>query len=327
MRNSLAAADVTPSRALADSATGAGRTDGGGLALGAGAYLLWGLFPAFWPLLAPAGDVEILGHRIAWTFVLMSLVLTVARGWGRLAGLGGRTWAILGAAAALIALNWGLYIVAVTSGRVVEAALGYFVNPLVSVLLAVLVLRERLRRAQWAAIGVVIAAVAVLTVDYGRVPWLALVLAVSFGLYGLIKKTVPLESTASLTAEGLVLGPLAVGYLAFLQLSGTASFLADGTGHALLLVAAGPATAGPLLLFGAAARRVPLATLGVLSYLNPTLQLVWGVAVDHEAMGTARWVGFGLVWLALALFTLDALRAAHRNQTPPAAALSAASAG
>jgi len=282
--------------------------------MGLGAYSIWGLFPAFFPLLAPAGPTEILAHRMVWTLVLMLGVLTLTGRLHTLRGLPPRTWAMAGAAAVLISVNWGVYIYAVNSGKVVEAALGYFINPLVSVLLAVLVLRERLRRWQLVALGVAAVAVAALTIDYGRPPWLALTLAASFGLYGLIKKTVPLDPRASLTAEGLVVVPFALAWLVWLQVQGAGSAISLGTGHTLLLLAAGPLTAVPLLLFGGAAQRVPLATLGLLQYLTPVLQFIWGVAVVHENMPSSRWLGFGLVWAALVVFTVDAVRNARSSR-------------
>ncbi len=288
------------------------KLDGRGVAAAVGAYSMWGLFPAFWPLLAPAVPIEVLAHRIAWTAVLMAGVMTLMRGWSELRTLQLRGWGMVTAAGLLITVNWGLYIYAVFTDQVVEAALGYFISPLVSVLLGVVVLRERLRAAQWVAVVIAAAAVLVIAVEAGRPPWLALVLAGSFGLYGLIKSTVPLTATASLTAEGLALGPLALGAVAWFELTGTGTMAGFGTGHLLLLIAAGPVTALPLLLYGAAARRVPLSTIGVLMYLNPTLQFLWGVLVVGEQISATRWIGFVLVWVALAIFTVDLLRSGHR---------------
>lgn len=296
-------------------AVAATELDGRGVAAALAAYSMWGLFPAFWPLLAPAVPVEVLAHRIAWTAVLMAAVLTVRWGWAELRVLGPRGWAMTTAAGALIALNWGLYIYAVFTGQVVEAALGYFVSPLVSVLLGVVVLRERLRRVQWAAVGLATAAVLVIAVENGRPPLLALVLAGSFGLYGLIKSTVPVSATAGLAAEGLALGPAALGVIAWFELSGAGTLVALGPGHLLLLLAAGPVTALPLLLYGVAARRVPLSTIGVLMYLNPTLQFLWGVLVVREEMAPTRWIGFVLVWVALAVFTYDLAGSSRRART------------
>lgn len=301
--------------------TAPSETDRRGVLLGAGSYVLWGLFPPFFLLLAPAGPAEILAHRVLWTLVFMAVVLAVLRGWGALRTLSARGWAMVVAAAVLIAVNWGLFIYAVGIGHIVEVALGYYIGPLVSVLIGVLVLHERLRRLQWVAVGIATAAVLVIAVGDGRVPWLGLALAFSFATYGLIKKTVPLPAPASLTAEGVVLAPLAAAYLVALQLAGTGTVTGNGAGHVALLMAAGPITAVPLLLYGAAARRIPLSVLGTLQYIAPTLQFLIGVVVYGEAMPTERWVGFGLVWLALAVFTVDLLRAPGRRAAEVPAAV------
>ncbi len=293
--------------------TGPPDTDRRGIALGVAADLLWGVFPAFFPLLGAAAPTEILAHRVLWTLVLMAVILSVVRGWGALRSLPPRVWAMVTAAAALIAVNWGLFIYATAVGHVVEVALGYYIGPLVSVLIGVLVLRERLRPLQWVAVGIATVAVLVIAVGDHRVPWLGLGLAVSFATYGLIKKTVPLPATASLTAEGVVLAPLAAAYLVFLQVAGTATLTGHGAGHVALLVLTGPVTAVPLLLFGAAARRIPLTTLGTLQYLAPTLQFLLGVVVYGEVMPAERWVGFGLVWVALLVFTVDLVRSRPRR--------------
>ena len=288
------------------------RLDGRGVSSAVGAYALWGLFPAFWPLLAPAVPFEVLAHRIGWTAVLMIGVLTLVRGWPELRALRRRGWAMVAAAGVLITVNWGLYIDAVFHGQVVEAALGYFMSPLVSVLLGVAVLRERMSRVQWIAVALGAGAVVVIAIENGRPPWTALALAASFGTYGLIKRTVPLSATASVTAEGIVLGPFAVAAVVWFQVAGGGTMVDHGAGHLLLLLAAGPVTAVPLLLYGVAARRVPLSTIGVLMYLNPILQFSWGVFVVHEAMPATRWIGFVLVWIALVLFTVDLVRT-HRS--------------
>ena len=288
--------------------------DRGGVALGVAAYLLWGVFPAFFHLLASTSPVEVLAHRVLWTLVLMAVILGVLRGWGALRSLPLRVWAMVTAASALIAVNWGLFIYATAVGHVVEVALGYYIGPLVSVIIGVFVLRERLRRLQWVAVGIAAVAVLVIAVGDGRVPWIGLGLAFSFSVYGLIKKTVPLPATASLTAEGVVLAPVALAYLVFLQLAGTSTLTGHGAGHVALLAATGPVTAVPLLLFGAAARRIPLTTLGTLQYLAPTLQFLLGVVIYGELMPTARWIGFGLVWVALVIFTVDLLRSRPRRR-------------
>jgi chloramphenicol-sensitive protein RarD len=293
----------------------ASELDGRGIAAAVGAYTLWGFFPAFWPLLEPAAPVEVLAHRIAWTAVLTAVVLTAVHGWRAVRTLRPRGWAMVSAAACLITLNWGLYIYAVFSGQVVEAALGYFMSPLVSVLLGVVVLREHLRRAQWAAVALAAVAVTVIAVENGGPPLLALTLALSFGLYGLIKRTVPLPAIASLTAEGVVLGPVAIATIGVFELLGTGTLTGYGAGHVLLLLAAGPVTALPLFLYGVAARRVPLSTIGVLMYLNPTLQFLWGVLVNDEPMPATRWIGFILVWAALLVFTADLLGRARPGRS------------
>jgi chloramphenicol-sensitive protein RarD len=300
-----------------------------GTLFGASAYLLWGAFPLYFPLLKPAGAVEILLHRVVWSLVVCALVLTVVRGWRQFAAVFrsvGRVGA-LSAAAVFIAVNWGVYIYAVNSGHVVEAALGYFVNPLVTVLLGVVVLRERLRVLQWVAVGIGFGAVAVLTFAYGRPPWIAAVLAFSFATYGLIKNRVGrgVGALTSLSVETAVLTPFALVWLVWMELNGTGTFTDGGTQHSLLLAAAGVVTAVPLLLFAAAARRVPLSTIGLLQYLTPTLQFLIGVLIMGEQMPPARWVGFTLVWLALVVLTWDGLRTAHnRARLARAASRSAA---
>jgi chloramphenicol-sensitive protein RarD len=279
-----------------------------GLGFGIGAYALWGLFPLFWPLLEPAAAPEVLAHRVLWSLALMCLLLRVTRGWSAVRAVTPSQVRRLAVASVLLACNWGLYIYGVNSGQVVETSLGYFINPLVSVALGVLVLGERLRPVQQVAIGFAVAAVAVLTVENGRPPYIALGLAFSFGTYGLLKKQADVGALASLSIETAVTGPLAALYLLGLAAAGTGTFTGHGPDHALLLMSSGVVTAVPLLLFGAAATRVPLVTLGVLQYLAPTLQLLVGVEVRHEPFGTARLVGFGLVWVALAVFSADLVR-------------------
>lgn len=289
--------------------------DGRGLAQGVGAHVVWGFFPAFWPLLDPAAPVEVLAHRIVWTLALMAVVLSVLHGWGELRALPARGWATVTAAALCIAGNWGLFIYGVAIDRVVEIALGYYMSPLFSVLLGVLVLRERPRTTQWVALGIATAAVVLISIGNGAVPWIGLGLGVSFGVYGLLKKKVPLTSTVSLTAEGIVLTPVAGALIVIMQVAGSGTLVGHGWGHVLLLIAAGPVTAVPLLLYGAAARRLPLTTLGTLLYITPTCQFLWGVLVVGEPMPVARWVGFGLVWVALVIFTVDLVRASQRRPT------------
>lgn len=293
-----------------------------GYLYGLGAYLLWGFFPIYLKLLRPAGPLEILAHRIVWSVAFVALLLAAMRNVGFLRALLRRPRALAGiaAAAALIAVNWGTYIYGVNSDRVVETALGYFINPLVSVLLGVLVLRERLRPAQWAALGVGALAVAVLTVDYGRLPYLALTLAFSFAGYGFVKKRLGLPAAEGLFVESAVLALPALAYLGWLIRRGDSTFGHVSTGHTVLLVLAGAATAIPLLLFAGAANRLPLSALGMLQYLAPVLQLGCGVLIFHEPMPPARLAGFALVWIALIVFTIDALRQAHRTRAEARAA-------
>ncbi|WBB65418.1 EamA family transporter RarD [Micromonospora sp. WMMD812] len=287
-----------------------------GYLYGFGAYLLWGFFPLYLKLLRPAGPLEILAHRIVWSVVFVALLLAALRNIGFLRALARRPRALaaIAAAAALIAVNWGTYIYGVNSDRVVETALGYFINPLVVVLLGVTVLRERLRPAQWAALGVGGLAVVVLTVDYGRLPYLALTLALSFGGYGLVKKRLGLPAAEGLFVESAVLALPALGYLVWLTATGGATFGHTSAGHTVLMVLAGAATAIPLLLFAGAANRLPLTNLGMIQYLAPILQLGCGVLIFHEPMPPARLAGFALVWLALVVFTADAVRHTRRTR-------------
>lgn len=275
---------------------------------GAGAYVWWGLCPGFFLLLLPASAPEVLAHRIVWSALFLLLVLAVAHRLGDLRRLTLRTWLLLLAASGLIAINWGTYIYAVTSGHVVDAALGYFINPLVSVLLGVLVFRERINRWQAIALALAVVAVVILTVEVGAPPYIAVVLALTFAVYGLVKKVVPADPRVSVAVETLLALPLAAGYLVVLEVSGQGNFLNHGPWHAVLLLAAGPVTAVPLLLFAAAAQRLPLVTLGLLFYLNPGLQMAWGVFVAHEPMPPGRWLGFALIWAALVIMTGSALR-------------------
>jgi chloramphenicol-sensitive protein RarD len=288
-----------------------------GLAAGVGAYVLWGVFPLYWPLLEPAAPVEILAHRIAWSLIMVVGLLALTSGFAWLRRLERRQAGLLTLAAVLVSFNWGVYIYGVNSGQVVETSLGYFINPLVTVALAVGVLRERLSRAQAIAVAIAAIAVAVLAVDYGRVPWIALTLAFSFGLYGLIKKRAGVDGTQSFAFETGVLVLPAIGYLLWLGAAGGGTFTGEGAGHAALLVASGLFTAVPLVLFGVAAIRIPLTSLGLLQYLAPTLQFLIGVLAYGEAMPATRLAGFALVWLALVVFTADAVRGARRAPVVP----------
>ncbi|MET7292315.1 EamA family transporter RarD [Streptomyces griseoloalbus] len=286
-----------------------------GLLNGFAAYGMWGLVPLFWPLLKPAGAVEILAHRMVWSLLFVAAALLVIRRWAWLGELlrQPRRLALITVAAAVITVNWGVYIWSVNSGHVVEASLGYFINPLVTIAMGVLLLKERLRPVQWAAVGVGASAVLVLTIGYGRPPWISLCLAFSFAIYGLVKKKVNLGGVESLAAETAIQFLPALGYLLWLSTRGGSTFTTEGAGHAALLAATGIVTALPLVCFGAAAIRVPLSTLGLLQYLAPVFQFVLGILYFKEAMPPERWAGFALVWLALALLTWDALRSARRG--------------
>jgi chloramphenicol-sensitive protein RarD len=282
-----------------------------GVLSGVAAYVLWGLFPLYWPLLKPAGAIEILAHRMIWSLVAVGVILSAQRHWRSIKTLRAGRVALLALAAAVITVNWGTYIYAVNSGHTIEAALGYFINPLVSVLLGVLVLRERLTRWQWAAVGTGTAAVVVLAIDYGRPPWIALVLAGSFGTYGLLKKFAATPSAESLTVETAVLFLPALAYVAFQP---HPTFTGHGVGHMVLLAGAGVVTAVPLLLFNSSATRVPLTVIGMLQYLAPVLQFLIGLVVQHEAMPASRWIGFLLVWVALIVLSADAVRTARKSR-------------
>jgi len=282
-----------------------------GVLFGVLAYLIWGAFPLYWPLLEPAGAFEILAHRLIWSLVVMTALVIGLRRAPQFFALirNRRTFGLLVLAGATVTCNWATYIWGVNHGRVVETSLGYFINPLVTMLLGVVVLRERMRALQWVAVGIALVAVVVLTLDYGRLPWLALILAFSFGTYGLAKKQAGAGAFESLALETAVVAPLALVYVLVLGLRGQSHFGSEGPGHAMLFVSAGVVTAVPLILFGAAAVRVPLVTLGLLQYLAPILQFGLGIFHFHEAMSTGRWIGFGIVWVALAVFTADSLRA------------------
>jgi chloramphenicol-sensitive protein RarD len=264
------------------------------------------MFPAFFPLLKPAGAFEILAHRVVWCFALMVVVIAAVRRMGDLRAITRRTWLLLTFASILISINWVIYIYAVNNGHVVDAALGYFINPLVTVALGLLIFRERLNRAQFAALVIAVVAVVVLTVEVGALPLIGLGLALSFGLYGAVKKVVPTDPRVSVGVEAAIATPPAIAFIVMLQVNGQGTFLNQGAGHVVLMILAGVVTAVPLLLFAAAAQRLPLVTMGLLFYLTPAMQLTWGVVVGHEPMPAGRWLGFALIWLALLVFSADA---------------------
>jgi chloramphenicol-sensitive protein RarD len=320
---------VTPSHPPADRPVG-GDMDGEGelrrgTIFGFLAYGIWGLFPLYFAALAPSGAFEVLAHRILWTLAVCAVVLLAVRdlSWVRPLLANRRLLGGIAIAAVLISANWVIYVLAVLTERTYEAALGYFLNPIVTVGLGVLVLGERLRRLQWAAVAVGAVASVYLAVAGGVVPWIPLVLAFSFGLYGLTKKKVgaSLEAMHSLAAETAVLAPVAVVVLLVLSAQGATTFTGHGAGHTSLLVLSGIVTAVPLLLFAAAARRIPLVTVGLIQFITPVLQLIVGVTILGEHVSGRLWVGFGIVWVALVLLSIDSLRTARTNRRghrPPA---------
>jgi chloramphenicol-sensitive protein RarD len=293
-----------------------------GYLYGLAAYVMWGFFPLYFKLLKPSPALEILAHRVLWSVVFISLLLAATRH-RRFIGELVRDRRLLGGvtlAAILIGINWGTYIYGVNSSRVVETALGYFITPLVVVVFGMTVFGERLRALQWAAVGVGALAVVVLTVDYGRLPYIALLLAASFGSYSLVKKRLGLQPAEGLFVESAVLALPALAYLAWLNATGGAEFGHVSVTHTVLIIISGLATAVPLLMFASAANRVPMVGLGILQYVAPILQLAVGVLIFHEPLPPARLAGFALVWVALAVFTIDAIRGARSNRHAAAAA-------
>jgi chloramphenicol-sensitive protein RarD len=275
---------------------------------------MWGLFPLYWTLLQPAGSIEILAHRVFWSLIVMAALVVIFRRRSQFRAIVAdrRTRWILVIAALVIALNWGGYIWGVNNGHVVETSLGYFINPLVTVLMGVFIIGERLRALQWVAMGIAAVAVLALTLELGRPPWVALLLAFSFGSYGLAKKKANAGAVESLALETLVIAPVALGYILFLGSQGQSTFGTEGGAHALLLVSTGLITAVPLICFGAAATRVSMTTIGLLQYLAPTIQFALGVFFFDEAMPPARLAGYCLVWVALVIFTFEAVT--HRRR-------------
>jgi chloramphenicol-sensitive protein RarD len=277
-----------------------------GVLYGITAYALWGFFPIYWKLLHGVPALQLLGHRIGWSFILLLAVIWITGQWNDFRStLGSRTFRIYLGAAFLIGVNWLIYVWAVIAGFIVETSLGYFINPLLSVLMGVFFLRERLRAAQWAPVLLAAIGVGYLTFAYGRLPWIALSLAFSFGFYGLVKKLAPLGSLYGLTLETGILFAPAVAYLGVLEVNGTGAFLHSGTTADLVMVGAGIVTTIPLLLFASAARQIPLSTIGILQYLAPTLQFLIGVLIYEEPFDLSRLIGFGIVWLALILFWVE----------------------
>ncbi|MFE7066455.1 EamA family transporter RarD [Microbacterium sp. NPDC057658] len=298
-----------------------------GVAYAGSAYLLWGVLPLYFLLLQPTGPWEVVAWRVLLSFVFCLLLLTATRGWAAFLAIV-RSPRLLGwtaLAGLLIYVNWQVFVLGTLSGNVVETALGYFINPITTVLLGVFVLKERIRRLQWVAVGIAAIAVVVIVVAYGHVPWIALTLTASFGLYGLIKKKIgpAVDAVSGLTLESFWLIPIAVVQLVIVATTPAGLTMGTAGGpHAVLLAFAGVATAVPLLLFAAGTRRVDLAVIGMLQFLTPILQFLIGVVVLHEPMPPERWIGFVLVWIAIAVFVVDLLLAARRGRRDtPAAGL------
>jgi len=277
-----------------------------GILAAIGAYVSWGLLPIYWKLLGHVPTSQLLSHRIAWSFAVLAIFLGLTRRFAKLRGdLCPTVWGSYVMASMLIGVNWFIYVWSVNAGYIVEASLGYFINPLLSVLLGVFFMRERLRRLQWLPLGLAAAGVIYLTVQYGRLPWIALTLAVTFSLYGLVKKKAPLGAFEGLTLEtGLLLMP-ALFWLGWSEFSGAGAFLHSGTDSDLLLVGADVVTTAPLVLFAAAAHRIPLSMIGILQYIAPTIQFLIGVFMYHEPFSRTQFTGFSMVWLAVLLFWLE----------------------
>ena len=301
-----------------------------GIAYAALAFFCWGLFPLYFHALAAVAPMEILAHRMLWSLLFLVIVLTLRRQWRWLGQLRRqpRVIAHFVASALLLTANWGIYIGAVNHGHVIDASLGYFITPLVNVLLGLLVLKERLRRAQWIAIAIAAGGVAWLTWQAGAPPWIALALGATFGSYGLLRKTASLAALEGLSFETIILFPLALGYVWWLSAHGQNTFV--NTPHdstRWLLAAAGPITAVPLLMFAAGARRIPLSVLGLLQYLAPTMQMLLGLWFFHESFTAQRMAGFAVIWGALALYVAEGLWRGRERATPAAPAAPATSAG
>jgi chloramphenicol-sensitive protein RarD len=278
-----------------------------GILNGLGAYALWGFFPIYWKFLQNVPALQVIGHRIGWSFLFLLLILLITRQWNsfRASALTPKILAIYSVAAVLLSVNWLVYVWGVNAGFIVETSLGYFINPLISVLLGVIFLRERLRAVQWVPIILAAAGVIYLTVTYGRLPGIALMLAFSFGIYGLVKKLAPLGSLYGLTLETALVFPIALIYLAIVNFTGTGAFLHEGPATNLLLIGTGIVTSIPLLMFASAARQIPLTMIGILQYIAPTIQFLIGVFLYHEPFDRSRMIGFGLVWIALIIFWVE----------------------
>jgi chloramphenicol-sensitive protein RarD len=283
-----------------------------GLLFGVSAYTLWGLFPIYWPLLKPANPLEIVSHRAVWTLVFCFIILALTKTLKSTLSLLKRPKIVAGLflSSILISINWIIYIYAANTGHVIEASLGYFINPLVVIATGVIVLKEKMRPLQWTAVGIATIGVAVLTIDYGRLPWIALGLALSWGSYGLVKKQLGLGALEGLSIETLLSSGFYLGYLIWLGNRGEGHFTYSLT-LTLLLIGGGAVTAIPLLLFNGSTNRLPLTLVGLLQYITPTIQFCIGVWYYHEDMPAARWAGFLIIWVALMSLALDLIRSSR----------------
>lgn len=290
-----------------------------GILYGIGAYVLWGFFPIYWKVLHPVSALQVIGHRIGWSFILLIVFIVLTKQWQdfrSVALTSAKTIGIYAIAGVLLTINWLMYVWGVNAGFIVETSLGYFINPLLSVLLGVLFLRERLRLAQWIPVIIAAAGVIYLTFVYGRLPWIALTLAFSFGFYGLVKKLAPLGSLYGLTLETGIVFPAALIYLTVVEINGTGAFLHDTALINLFLVGAGVVTTIPLLMFASAAKEIPLTVVGLLQYIAPTLQFLIGVFIYKEPFDHSHLIGFGIVWVALVIFWVENYLA-HRVPVEP----------
>lgn len=295
-----------------------------GLTYAIGAYAIWGLFPLYFAALMPANPFEVVGFRVIFSLVFSALLITILRLWPKVIAVLTNRRVLWGLAAAgiLIFINWEIFILAVYQNKVIETSLGYFINPLITVILGVTVFRERLRRLQWMAIALGGVAVIVLTVGYGTLPWMALTLAVSFGLYGMVKKRVGnrVGAVVGLAFETMWVLPLALAQVVTVSLLGASSAFSLGPWHSTLIVFGGVLTAVPLMLFASGTKRIPLTWIGMMQYSTPLSSLVLGIFVFHEEMSPVRWIGFGIIWCALALLSADVFRATRAGRSPSAEA-------
>ena len=278
-----------------------------GILYGIGAYVLWGFFPIYWKFLHPVPALQVIGHRIGWSFIMLAVYVLITKQWQdfRSVAFKAKTIGMYSIAAVLLSINWLIYVWGVNAGFIVETSLGYFINPLLSVLLGVIFLRERLRPMQWIPVGLAAVGVVYLTFVYGRLPWIALSLAFSFGFYGFVKKLSPLGSLYGLTLETGIVFPAALIYLVVVGVNGTGAFLHTGTLVDLFLIGAGIVTTIPLLMFASAAKQIPLTLVGLLQYIAPTLQFLIGVFVYKESFDFSHFIGFAIVWVALIIFALE----------------------